>query len=76
MALGDPRSMCSIQQPTKNGWAKRRIGWRRGTNMGEWQRDANAPRLHVEGERGQRTTSLMIARCRVMTMSAMTPIGR
>jgi hypothetical protein len=43
-------------------------------NVGEWQRDANAPRLRVEGERGQRTTLLMIACCWVMTLSAMTPI--
>ncbi len=42
-------------------------------NMGEWQRDANAPRLRVEDERGQCTASLMIARCWVMTLSAMTP---
>jgi hypothetical protein len=40
------------QQPTKNGQTQGRRGWRRGTNMGEWQRDANAPHLHVEGERG------------------------
>ncbi len=43
---------------------------------GGGQRDANAPRLRVEGERGRRTASLTIARCLVMTLSAMTPIRR
>jgi hypothetical protein len=76
MALGGPRSMFLFQQPTKNGQARGRRGWRRGTNMGEWQRDANAPGLRVEGERGQHTTLLTIARCWVMTLSAMTPIRR
>jgi hypothetical protein len=32
--------MFLIQQPTKNGWAQGRRVWRRGTNVGEWQRDA------------------------------------
>jgi hypothetical protein len=73
MAFGGLRSKI-IQQPTKNGWARGRRGWRRGTNMGEWQRDANAPRPHVEGEKGQHTTSSTIAHCWVMMLSTMTPI--
>ncbi len=52
VAFGNLRSNIITQQPTKNGQARERRGWRRGTNVGEWQRDANAPRLHVEGERG------------------------
>jgi hypothetical protein len=38
-------------------------GWRRGMNMREWQRDVNAPRLHVEDKRGQRTALSTIAGC-------------
>jgi hypothetical protein len=49
VAFGGLRSKIITQQPTKNGWVRGRRGWRRGTNMGEWQRDANAPCLHVEG---------------------------
>jgi hypothetical protein len=46
----------------------------KGTNVGEWQRDANSPRLHVEGERGQHTALSTIEHCWVMTLSALTPI--
>jgi hypothetical protein len=43
--------------------------------MGEWQRDANAPCLHVEGERGQLTALLTITRCWVMTLSTILRTG-
>ena len=46
MALGGPRLMISIQQLTKNWWAWRRRGWRRGTNVGEWR---GKPMRHICG---------------------------
>jgi hypothetical protein len=52
VTFGSLRSKMITQQPTKNGREWGRRGWTRGTYVGEWQRDANAPRLHVEGERG------------------------
>jgi hypothetical protein len=53
MAFGGLQSKIITQQPTKNGRAQGRRGWRRGNNVREWQRDANVPRLRVKGERGQ-----------------------
>ncbi len=51
VAFGGLRSNIITQQPTKNGRAWGRTGWRKGTNVGEWQRNVNAPHLRVEGER-------------------------
>ncbi len=48
-AFGGLQLNIITQQPTKNRRARGRKGWRRGTNVGEWQRDANAPHLRVEG---------------------------
>jgi hypothetical protein len=39
------------QQPTKHEQARMWRGWGRGTSVGEWERDANAPCLQVEEER-------------------------
>jgi hypothetical protein len=74
VAFGGLQSNIITQQPTKNWQARGRRGRRRGTNVGEWQRDANVPRLRVKSVRGQRTTLSTTACCWVMTLSAMTPI--
>ncbi len=42
--------------------------------IAEMYKHANAPRLHVEGEKGESTALLMIVHCSVMTLSAMSPI--
>jgi hypothetical protein len=76
VAFGGLQLNIITQQPTKDGQAWGRRGWRRRTNVGKWQRDANVPHLRVEGERGQRTISSTIAPCWVMMLSAMTPIRR
>jgi hypothetical protein len=52
VAYSDLRSKKIAQQPTKNGWARGKRGWKGGMSVGEWQRDADAPHLCVEGERG------------------------